>query len=144
MFKLFSGSKTKRSARDVVFAEFRAFYDAADWADRTILGTDPNGFDVAQRDDFADADVVQTALLRKPVLPAQVLDYLVAHPIQIPDEWNDFGRVIVFWGSVFHTSANRTRFVRILSGQGGKWETFTDRLEPKAFDDSRFAALAGE
>jgi hypothetical protein len=60
----------------------------------------------------------------KPVLNANVLDYLLAHPHLIPEEWkhDEQGRTryIFFWGTIYRGSAG-SACVRYLSWDGGRW-----------------------
>lgn len=54
----------------------------------------------------------------KPVLNANVLDYLLAHPELIPDSWK--GKRIYFWGTIFrHSDGNLC--VRSLHWYGCQW-----------------------
>lgn len=54
----------------------------------------------------------------KPVLNANVLDYLLAHPELIPEEWK--GKAIFFWGTIYRYSAGNL-CVRCLVWFGGRW-----------------------
>ncbi len=57
-------------------------------------------------------------LENEPVLNANVLDYLLAHPELIPEEWK--GKYIFFWGTIYrHSSGNLC--VRCLFFRGGGW-----------------------
>ncbi|MEK7766143.1 MAG: hypothetical protein AAB368_07885 [bacterium] len=49
-------------------------------------------------------DDIRKRLEGQPVLPANVGDYLLAHPVLIPSDWK--GKYIYFWGTVFHNSDN--------------------------------------
>ncbi len=42
-------------------------------------------------------------LMDKEVLPANVLDYLLAHPHLIPEEWK--GKYVFFWGTIYRDSS---------------------------------------
>lgn len=57
-------------------------------------------------------------LSSKKVLNANVLDYLLAHPEFIPDEWKK--KMVFFWGTVYRDS-DRHLCVRCLSWSGGRW-----------------------
>jgi len=63
-------------------------------------------------------------LADKPVLNANVLDYLLANPDLIPDEWktNEAGntRYIFFWGTVYRNRGGGL-CVRCLYWGGGRW-----------------------
>jgi len=66
---------------------------------------------------------IQGKKLRKklkdnPVLNANVLDYLLANPQLIPEEWKD--KAIFFWGTVYRSS-DGSLFVRYLGWGGGGW-----------------------
>jgi hypothetical protein len=57
-------------------------------------------------------------LADKPVMNANVLDYLLAHPELIPEEWK--GKYIFFWGTIYYDSAH-ILFVRCLGWNGSEW-----------------------
>jgi len=57
-------------------------------------------------------------LASKPVLNACVLDFLLAHPHLIPEEWK--GKAVFFWGTIYRNSAGRL-YVRFLYWRGGRW-----------------------
>lgn len=54
----------------------------------------------------------------KPVLNANVLDYLLAHPELIPEEWKN--KYIFFWGTIYRSSGGGF-YVRCLSWSGSRW-----------------------
>jgi len=54
----------------------------------------------------------------KPVLNANVLDYLLANPRLIPEEWK--GKTVLFWGTIYR-HADGSLFVRCLSWSSGRW-----------------------
>jgi hypothetical protein len=53
-----------------------------------------------------------------PVLNANVLDYLLEHKEEIPEEWK--GKRIYFWGTIFRSSGGN-RHVRCLDWGGSDW-----------------------
>ncbi len=55
----------------------------------------------------------------KPVLNACVLDYLLAHPHLIPDDWK--GKAVFFWGTVYRDSGGYL-LVRYLCWNEGRWD----------------------
>jgi len=55
---------------------------------------------------------------KKPVLSANVLDYLLAHPELIPEEWK--GKYVFFWGTIYRDSGDDL-CVRCLCWDGGGW-----------------------
>ncbi|MFA5986636.1 MAG: hypothetical protein WC819_04800 [Parcubacteria group bacterium] len=55
---------------------------------------------------------------KMPVLNANVLDYLLAHPELIPEEWKN--KVVLFWGTIYCLSDGRLA-VRCLSWDGEQW-----------------------
>jgi hypothetical protein len=57
----------------------------------------------------------------QPVLNANVLDYLLAHPELIPEEWK--GKSIFFWGTIYRSS-NNILVVRYLSWDGDGWSWY--------------------
>lgn len=62
-------------------------------------------------------------LADKPVLNACVLDYLLANPHLIPEEWK--GKAIFFWGTIYRSSDGNL-YVRYLDwyGKGWGWSDF--------------------
>jgi hypothetical protein len=54
-----------------------------------------------------------------PVLNANVLDYLLEHKEEIPEEWK--GKYIYFWGTIFRNS-DGYRYVRYLCWVGSDWD----------------------
>lgn len=58
-------------------------------------------------------------LADKPVLNANVLDYLLAHPHFIPEEWK--GKAVFFWGTI-HRDARGNLCVRYLYWDDGGWD----------------------
>lgn len=63
-------------------------------------------------------------LAGKDILKANVLDYLLAHPEIIPDEWktdeNGDIRCIFFWGTIYRNSGGNL-FVRYLYWNDNRW-----------------------
>ena len=57
-------------------------------------------------------------LANQPILNACVLDYLIAHPVLIPDEWKD--KLVCFWGTIYRDS-DGCLVVRCLGWHGGRW-----------------------
>lgn len=57
-------------------------------------------------------------LAGKSVLNANVLDYLLANPHLIPEEWK--GKFVFFWGTVYRRSGGGL-CVRCLDWDGGRW-----------------------
>ena len=64
-------------------------------------------------------------LENQPVLNANVLDYLLAHPELIPDEWK--GKYVFFWGTVYRSHDGRL-YVRCLCWASDRWSWFCNRL----------------
>lgn len=58
----------------------------------------------------------------KSVMNANVLDYLLAHPELIPEEWK--GKKVIFWGTIYRDSTDLP-CVRCLfwNGSGWDWDT---------------------
>ena len=65
-----------------------------------------------------EGNKLRKELAGKPVLNANVLDYLLANPHLIPEEWK--GKYVFFWGTVYRSSDGRL-FVRCLDWDGGRW-----------------------
>jgi len=57
-------------------------------------------------------------LANKPVMNANVLDYLLAHPELIPEEWK--GEYTFFWGTIYRGSDGGL-YVRYLGWSGSRW-----------------------
>jgi len=57
-------------------------------------------------------------LTNKPVLNANVLDYLLDHPELIPEDWKN--KRIYFWGTIYRDS-DGDLYVRQLDRDGSKW-----------------------
>ena len=77
-------------------------------------------------------------LVDKPVMDANVLDYLLAHPELIPEEWK--GKYIFFWGTIYRHSVGNL-CVRGLGWDGSKWSWDFSWLG-LAFNSGDPAALA--
>lgn len=71
------------------------------------------------------------------VLNANVLDYLLAHPELIPEEWK--GKYIFFWGTIYRDSGGDL-YVRCLSWGGSKWDWHCNWLD-NDFDSGHPAAV---
>ncbi len=74
----------------------------------------------------------------KPVMNANILDYLLAHPELIPEEWK--GKYIFFWGTIYRLSDGRL-CVRYLIWNGSEWDWSYDWLDDD-FNSGDPAALA--
>ena len=57
-------------------------------------------------------------LKSQPVMNANILDYLLAHPELIPEEWKD--KAVFFWGTIYRR-ADGDLCVRYLCWSGGGW-----------------------
>lgn len=65
-----------------------------------------------------EGNKLRKELAGKPVLNANVLDYLLARPHLIPEEWK--GKYVFFWGTVYRDS-DGSLCVRYLYWGGGGW-----------------------
>ena len=74
---------------------------------------------------FIKGEQLQTELANESVLSANVMDYLLAHPTLIPDEWK--GKYVFFWGTVYRDS-DGDLCVRSLYFGGGGWRSGYDWL----------------
>ncbi|MEK7576633.1 MAG: hypothetical protein AAB482_02965 [Patescibacteria group bacterium] len=63
-------------------------------------------------------DKLRKELASEPVLNANVLDYLLAHPNLIPEEWK--GKAVFFWGTIYRVSDGNL-YVRYVYFLGGRW-----------------------
>lgn len=104
---------------------------------------------------FIMGNELRIELSGQSVLNANVLDYLLAHPNLIPEEWkkDDWGqqRYIFFWGTIYNEHSkykNRdgvmvekdTQYVRFLQYGNGKWYSGMHDLD-YAFPHDRPAAV---
>ena len=84
-------------------------------------------------------------LANEPVLNANVLDYLLAHPELIPEEWKkdekDNTRYIYFWGTIYRYSSGYL-CVRCLCWSGGSWDWNDHWLDGGWFGNNPAAVLA--
>lgn len=71
-----------------------------------------------------EGNKLRKELAKKPVLNANVLDYLLKNPHLIPEEWKKDGqgntRYIFFWGTIYGCRDGH-RCVRYLYWRGGRW-----------------------
>lgn len=73
----------------------------------------------------------------KPVFNANLLDYLLAHPNLIPEEWK--GKAVFFWGTIYRDSVG-SLCVRCLVWDDGRWYWVYRWLDGR-FDDFDPAAV---
>jgi hypothetical protein len=66
-----------------------------------------------------EGNKLRKELVGKSVLNANVLDYLLAHPNVIPEEWK--GKYVFFWGTVYRYSDDRF-YVRCLFWDRDRWD----------------------
>ena len=94
---------------------------------------------------------LRKALARQPVLNANVLDYLLAHPHFIPEEWK--GRVVFFWGTIYcfrrgnrlSVFLHRNRLgVRCLHWFRGRWHGLFHLLDNNWHDNGPAALSASQ
>ena len=91
-----------------------------------------------------EGNKLREELASKPVLNANVLDYLLLHQVLIPEEWkrdaNKCMRWIFFWGTIYRNS-NNNLFVRYLFWNNGMWDWGYHRLDNVWSKDSSAAIL---
>lgn len=75
----------------------------------------------------------------KIVLNANILDYLLAHPSLIPEEWK--GKAVFFWGTIYR-GAYDDLYVRYLFWRGSEWRWCFRWLDDCFFVVDDPAALA--
>lgn len=85
-----------------------------------------------------EGNKLREELASKPVLNANVLDYLLAHPELIPEEWK--GKYVFFWGTIYR-GPDGDLDVRDLYWGGGGWYWDYRWLGP-GFGDDFPAALS--
>ena len=76
-------------------------------------------------DKYIEGNKLRKELADKPVLNANVLDYLLANPHLIPEEWKKDGkgntRYIFFWSTIYR-NRDGYLYVRCLSWGDGRWD----------------------
>ena len=95
-----------------------------------IIKLNPSAIVLHLSENQKDGKVIQGYELRKelkkmPVLNACVLDYLLANPHLIPEEWKD--KYIYFWGTIFRDSHDNL-CVRCLRWRDGEWQSYYNWL----------------
>jgi hypothetical protein len=75
----------------------------------------------AQKTGSVVGNDLRKELAGKPVMNACILDFLLAHPHLIPEEWK--GKAIFFWGTVYRGSDGRL-YVRYLNWNGAAWRWY--------------------
>lgn len=74
---------------------------------------------------YIEGNKLRKELAKKPVLNANVLDYLLKNPHLIPEEWKKDGqgntRYIFFWGTIYRCRDGNL-YVRYLCWVGGRWD----------------------
>lgn len=71
-----------------------------------------------QKTGFINGNDLREELKDKPVLNANVLDYLLVYPQLIPEEWK--GKFVFFWGTIYRGSVGYL-YVRCLFWGGVRW-----------------------
>lgn len=71
-----------------------------------------------QKEGIISGHDLRKDLAGKPVMNANVLDYLLARPELIPEEWK--GKHIFFWGTIYCDSFGNL-YVRCLHWDGSRW-----------------------
>jgi hypothetical protein len=100
--------------------------------------------DGQQGDKYVEGNKLRKRLAVKPVLNANVLDYLLKNPDLIPESWkkDEQGntRYIFFWGTIYRRDSDGGLCVRYLFWGDGRWHWSTHWLG-SVWDGSRPAAL---
>lgn len=73
-----------------------------------------------QKNGYISGNNLRIELADKPVLNANVLDYLLANPEFIPEEWK--GEFVFFWGTIYQNS-DGSLCVRYLKWNGRRWDS---------------------
>lgn len=86
---------------------------------------------------------LQKRLKDKPVLNANVLDYLLKNPYLIPEEWK--GKYVFFWGTIYRNSSGNL-YVRCLYFDGDRWDWYDSWLDRRfdSLDPSAVRAVSSE
>ncbi len=82
---------------------------------KVLLHLSPNQIDGKS----VKGDRLRKELAEQPVLNANVLDYLLANPHLIPEEWK--GKAVFFWGTIYRSSGG-SLCVRCLCWDSGHWQ----------------------
>lgn len=90
-----------------------------------------------QNGNVMEGNNLRKELASKPVLNANVLDYLLANPHLIPEYWK--GKAVFFWGTIYRRSDGRL-YVRCLHWDGDRWR-WSNYWLGRAWGDSAPAAL---
>jgi hypothetical protein len=97
-----------------------------------------------QNDNCTKGSELRKELSNLPVLPANVLDYLLTHPDLIPEEWKWGERArstrIFFWGTIYHGFGSNL-LVRCLDWNSSRWDY---RRFNAGWDDCDPAAILGQ
>jgi hypothetical protein len=72
-----------------------------------------------QKNGSIEGNKLREELKGKKVLNANVLDYLLANPKAIPEEWK--GKAVFFWGTIYRDSGDNL-CVRYLCWNDGQWD----------------------
>lgn len=74
-----------------------------------------------RRSEFVEGNKLRKELQDKPVLNANVLDYLLKHPFLIPEKWK--GETVFFWGTIYNCIRGGDYLcVRGLWWVGDRWD----------------------
>jgi hypothetical protein len=90
-----------------------------------------------QKKGSIEGNDLRKELANQPVFNANILDYLLAHPELIPEEWK--GKYIFFWGTIYRYSDGNL-YVRGLCWDGSEWHWYA-RWLVSAFMSVNPAAL---
>ncbi len=74
-----------------------------------------------QNEDYVNGNDLRKELRRKPVLNANVLDYLLKNTYLIPEEWRD--KYVSFWGTIYCHRSHDLLYVRCLCFGGNRWNS---------------------
>ena len=77
--------------------------------------------DDAQKNGVIEGNDLRSNFKNVPVLNANVLDYLLANPHLISEEWKD--KYVFFWGTIFRRHDGYL-YVRFLGWSGDEWSWF--------------------
>ncbi len=106
-----------------------------EWSpDKVRLHLSPN----QQNGKIINGYKLREELATEPLFNANMLDYLLAHPELIPEEWK--GKAIFFWGTIYRSSGG-SLYVRHLYWDGGYWSWYYDWLDD-CFDSDDPAACS--
>ena len=92
-----------------------------------------------QKKGYIEGNKLRKEIAKKTPFNANVLDYLLAHPELIPEEWK--GKYVFFWGTIYRDSDGNL-YVRYLYWHDDRWYWNNNSLYNVWHDDNPAALRA--